>query len=108
MANNFKNEISQAVGVTAATIYTCPAATKTTVIGLSLCNLIPSQITANVTLTSGVTAVFLTKQTSIPYGQTLVPVGGDQKIVLEAGDYLQVQSSAASSIDVIVSLLEIT
>ena len=55
-----------------------------------------------------VPAVFLTKQTSIPYGQTLVPVGGDQKIVLEAGDYLQVQSSTASSIDVIVSLLEIT
>jgi len=37
-----------------------------------------------------------------------VPIGGDQKLVLEAGDYLQVNSSVASSADVVLSVLEIT
>jgi hypothetical protein len=37
-----------------------------------------------------------------------VPIGGDQKLVLEAGDRLQVQMDGGSSADVIVSVLEIT
>ena len=45
---------------------------------------------------------------TIASGGSLVPVGGDQKLVLEATDYLQVQTSAADSADVILSVLEIT
>ena len=45
---------------------------------------------------------------TIATGGALVPIGGDQKLVLEAGDFVQVQSSAANSADVIVSVLEIT
>jgi hypothetical protein len=48
------------------------------------------------------------KQASIPVGGALVPVGGDQKLVLEDGDYIQVQSSQVDSIDTIVSVLEIS
>lgn len=109
MANTFKNYVSGNNTTTAATVYTCPGATQSTVIGMSLCNLTPNPITANVTLTvSGGSTYFMLKQATIPVGGALVPVGGDQKLVMEAGDYLQVQSSAASSIDTIVSVLEIT
>ena len=45
---------------------------------------------------------------TIAPGGALVPIGGDQKLVLEAGDYLQVNTSVASSADVITSILEIT
>jgi hypothetical protein len=38
----------------------------------------------------------------------LVAVGGDQKLVLITGDKVFVQSSAASSIDAVLSILEIT
>ncbi len=38
----------------------------------------------------------------------LVVGGGDQKIVLVTGDQLQVQSSAATSIDAVMSIMEIT
>jgi hypothetical protein len=38
----------------------------------------------------------------------LIPIGGDQKIVLITGDKIYVQSSAASSIDAILSIMEIT
>ena len=44
----------------------------------------------------------------IPSGGALVPIGGDQKLVLESGDALKVLSSASSSADVIASVLEIT
>ena len=52
--------------------------------------------------------VYLVKDATIAPGGALVPIGGDQKMVLEAGDYLQVNTSIASSVDVIVSVLEIT
>jgi hypothetical protein len=48
----------------------------------------------------------MVKEATIAAGGTLISVGGDQKLVLETGDKLQVQMSAASSGDVIVSILE--
>jgi hypothetical protein len=44
----------------------------------------------------------------VPVGGSLVIVGGDQKVVLEAADALKVVTSAASSADVVISYLEIT
>ena len=38
MANAFLSETDTAVSTSAATIYTCPASTETTVIGLSVAN----------------------------------------------------------------------
>ena len=43
----------------------------------------------------------------IPAGSTVVLVGGDQKVVMQEGELLKVKSSAASSVDVIMSILEI-
>ena len=57
---------------------------------------------------NGTGNVFLVKDATIAPGGALVPIGGDQKLVLEAGDYLQVNTSVASSADVITSILEIT
>jgi hypothetical protein len=36
-----------------------------------------------------------------------VPIGGEQKVVLQAADELKITTSANSSLDVIASLLEI-
>ena len=44
----------------------------------------------------------------ISVGGALVAVGGDQKVVMNAADVIKVSSSAASSIDVTLSILEIT
>jgi hypothetical protein len=44
----------------------------------------------------------------ISNGGALVPIGGDQKLVMEAGDFMQVQTSVTNSADVIVSVLEIS
>lgn len=108
MANTFKNYLSKNIGTSAATIYTCPAATQTTLIGLSIANTSASPITTDVYITSGGTDYYLIKSGVVPVGGSLVIVGGDQKVVLEAADVLKALTSAASSADGVASLLEIT
>lgn len=108
MANAFKNYFLKNATTTAANVYAAGAGVQATVIGMTIANVTDAPITANVTITSGGTAHFLVKNAIIATGGSLVPIGGDQKVVLEATDYMQVQTSATNSADVIVSVLEIT
>ncbi len=110
MANTFKNAVSSAVGTSQTSVYTVPSATTTTVIGLTVSNIVASDISVDVVITdtSTTTSVYLVKGATVPVGGALVPVGGDQKIVLEATDVIKVTSNTASSADVIVSVLEQT
>jgi len=108
MANTFKNFFLKNANTTSQNVYAAGSGVQATLIGMSVANIIPSPITANITITSGVTSHFMVQQATIAPGGALVPIGGDQKVVLEAGDYLQVQTNAANSADVIVSVLEIT
>ena len=111
MANNFKNNVLKAVGGTAQNAYAAAAGVQATVIGMTISTLISTPISANVFLTcAGAAApnVYLIRDATIAPGGALVPIGGDQKLVLEAGDKIEVNTSVASSADVIVSVLEIT
>lgn len=108
MANTFKNSFASSVGTTPVSVYTCPSATQTTIIGLSVGNTTISPITCDVYVTSSSTDYYMVKNATVPVGGALVPIGGDQKLVLEVGDVLKVVSSAITSADVIVSYLEIT
>jgi hypothetical protein len=51
---------------------------------------------------------YLIETAVVPVGGSLVVVGGDQKVVLQASDILVAVTSAASSADVVASYLEIT
>jgi hypothetical protein len=76
---------------------------------LNLANTTSSAITADVTLLNdGGDSCYLVKDAPIPIGSSLVAVGGDQKVVMNADDIIKVSSSAATSIDVTLSILEIT
>jgi len=109
MANTFKIKTDTAVGTSAATIYTCPSSTQTTIIGLSVANIVASQITVDVQLENNDgDNIYLVKAAPIPVGSALVVVGGDQKVVMEASDVLKVTTNTASSGDVALSILEIT
>jgi hypothetical protein len=108
MANNFKNYFLKNATTTAANVYAPAAATQATVIGMTIGNTTASPISANVTVISGGTTHFMVQNATISNGGALVPIGGDQKLVLEFGDYIQVQTSAVNSADVILSVLEIT
>ena len=108
MANLFKSFPSKNVGTSPATVYTCPSATQTTLIGLSVANTSASPITADAYVTRSAVDYYLIKDGVVPVGGTLVVVGGEQKVVLEPADVLKVETSAATSADCFASLLEIT
>ena len=95
MPNTFKNSTVNAVGTAAINAYVCPAATQTTAIGMTIANLNTNAITANVMLNAAGSNVYVLKNATIPPGGALVPIGGDQKLVLEAADFIHVNTSIA-------------
>jgi hypothetical protein len=111
MPNNFSRRLSRDVGTSNATIgsYTVGAGVQVTVIGLTLSNKTGSQASANIRLIDNTTtSTSIVTLAPVPPGGTLVAVGGDQKLVLTAGDSVTVQSNVANSLDVVMSILEIS
>jgi hypothetical protein len=110
MANAFKNSITGSIGTTGVKVYEAPPATSTTVIGVGVANVNSQNISVSVMVrdNSANKVVYVVKDSLILPGSSNVLVGGEQKLVLEAGDFLSVTSSLANSADVIVSVLEIT
>jgi hypothetical protein len=101
MPNNFKSYQNTSV-TTEATVLTGPASTQTTVIGLSIANTGAGAATVSVKLNTA----YIVKDAPIPIGGSLVAVGGDQKVVVEATDTIKVSSDVI--VDVITSTLEIS
>jgi hypothetical protein len=101
MANAFKSYQSTSV-TTETTVLTGPASTETTVIGLSIANTGASVATVDVKLNTA----YVVKDAPVPVGGSLVVVGGDQKLVVEAADTIKVTSDI--TVDVITSTLEIS
>ena len=109
MATAFKNSITGIIGTESRRIYKCPAGTTATVIGLSLANISGSEATGNVIIKANTSFhAHIIKDDPIPVGSSLVVIGGDQKVVLEAADELRVKGGGSSSLSAVVSILEQT
>ncbi len=111
MANAFKTFTAQNIDTSSgkATLYTCPADTETTIIGLNIANILSVSITVTVELLDGgSTITHVVKDAIVPVGSSLVAVGGPQKIVMNATDVLKVYGSQANCCDAVLSVLEIT
>jgi hypothetical protein len=110
MANTYRKKIAGGVGVTLTDVYVANSGVQGIAIGMTVANISTAPISANVKVFSAATSnsAFIIRESTIAIGGTLVPLGGDQKLILEAGDKVQVQMSAASSGDVIISVLEIS
>jgi hypothetical protein len=110
MANTFSRKLARNVGNTASRVdsYTVASGTSTIIVGLTLTNTTGSAIAANVFINDGVANTYLVVNGPISSGSSLVLAGGDQKVVLQTGDGVFVQSSAASSLDAVMSIMEIT
>ena len=109
MPNTLKNELAQNVGTSAAMLYTCPANTKTIIIGMTAANVLSNaNINLDIYITSSSNDYHIIKNGTIAPGGTLVPMGGEQKVILEPGDIVKAKSTAASSADIIMSIVEQT
>ena len=111
MANTFKLKTATG-GSTAAntpiTVYTSPASTTTIIIGLTLSNIVSSSIAAKV-LIENADGDNVTYLNDIPLHQgSAVEVMAGNKIVLETGDIIKVQSNTANSLDTTLSIMEQT
>ena len=109
MANTFKNRTLRAVGTSPVDVGAVVAAsTQTTLFGMTLANITSGVINVTATVNDGTNTTHIVKDAPIPTGGSLILLGGDQKVVLMTGDKVIVTSNTASSVDVIMSFLEIT
>jgi hypothetical protein len=110
MASTFSRKLSRSVGTSLTTVgsYTVAASTQTTVIGLSVANISAATVEIDITLNDGTNDTYLIKGAPVLPGASLVVSGGDQKVVLVTNDSIKVKSNTASSVDVVMSILELT
>ena len=103
----FKNAIRYSIGVTAQNVYSSPSLTTSILLELDVANRTASDVLATVTVvdSSAGNTAYIVKDATIPVGSAIPLIAG-QKIVLEAGDTVQVTSSASTSLDVVASVLE--
>ena len=116
MANDFKRFCVPDVGTSNTTLYGVPAgasssALETIVIGITMANKSTSGITASIFIDNedGSNDVFIVKDASIPAGASLEVMSGNKLVLQNDGtnaDNLEGIASAASSLDVTVSVLE--
>ena len=105
----FKSKATPNIGVVASPTVvsdTVAAGATHVIVGLSLATTGTAMVTASVKLNkNGGNSVFLIKDAIIPLGGAFVPVGSDQKVVLEAGDTITAYASQANAVDAALSYL---
>jgi hypothetical protein len=105
----FKSKVTANIGTSGSPSTVTPtvsSGTTATLIGLSLANTTAANITVSAKLLKADTSTgFLVKDATVLPGGALAIVGGDQKLVLEAGDSVTAYASAGTSADAIVSYL---
>jgi len=110
MANTFKNNKSRLVGTSEVSVYSVAdtSGNKTIVIGCSLSNRLSNSITAYVMVyDDGNDEYYLVKDAPIPAGGSLEAMSGN-KLVLNQNEEIRVVASDSNSVDVLLSLMEIT
>ena len=108
MANTFKLKTKANVGVSTSNVYVVPSATTTVVIGVTLANTSGSSINVGVGVTRASTDdVILMKNVPIPQGSSFEFMAGN-KVVLETTDTLTAESDVSNSLDVALTIMEIT
>ena len=118
MANTFKVITRNLMSVQANTdeaLYTTQSGSTVVIIGFTTANVHTAQVTATVSLASTTTqtnqvqntTANLVKGIPIPVGSSVEIMAGN-KIILNAGDVINVQCSVADKVSVIMSYMEIT
>jgi len=100
MPNTLTNYTTSNVGTSPATLYTVPASTTGTIVGLQIANTTASQIAIDVQ----VAGVYVIKGAPIPANSALSVLDG--KLVVKTTQTVVITSNTATSADAILSVLE--
>ena len=109
--NRFKSHFATATtGAANAAFTNSESGTDKVVVGMTISNITSIAQTASVFVHSNTdNKLFsLVTDASIPAGGSLVPIGGDQKVVIEPGESINVNTSGVLSCHVVISTLEIS
>ena len=104
MAQDFERNIARQIGTSATTLRT--ANSDDALVGISLANIVATQILVDVYITSSANDYYLGKDISIPSGASLQLLDGGAKVVLQNGDALKIVSDTANSLDAWVSVVD--
>ena len=107
MATNLKNALNSGLGTSPTTVTTTISNGKTTVIGLSLTNLLEIPVLASIQLNDGVTAAYFLKNVVVPPNQSLRVINGGEKLVLGVSTAVIITASENASLDLVMSYVEI-
>ena len=109
MANTFKLKSKNNIGVSTVGIYTVPGATTTVIIGVTCTNVSGQGINVGIGISraSNGDDINILKNVPIPQGSALEIMQGN-KIVVESVDTVTAKSDVNNSLDVALTIMEIT
>ena len=109
MANTFKLKSKNNIGVSTVGIYTVPASTTTVIIGVTCTNVSGQGVNVGIGISRATNGddINILKNVPIPQGSALEIMQGN-KIVVEAIDIVPAKSDVNNSLDVALTIMEIT
>ena len=110
MATVFKNVLKTGVGTSTTPVLTTGSNVNTTVIGLSLSNTTESIVLASILLTDTVagTAAYYIKNVIVPPDQSLRVINGGERLVLGPSTQIVITATVDTSLDLVMSYVEIS
>ena len=105
MAQTFTNAVANNV-TTVTTVYTAPSSTTGVIVGLIIANDAGADTTVTVSVVKGATTVNVLNSAPLPSASNLSVLSNNNRLVLLTGNSISV--TAAASVDVVASVLELT
>ena len=108
MATFFKNKVVKNIGTQPVEIFTVPAASKVTGIGLSVANLLDGNTRVSITVRDDTSVTgYYVKDVMIAPNASLRAINGGEKLILPGDNILYVHADQDDAVDVIFSFVEI-
>ena len=115
MASTFRNVLASGLGTTPTTVLTTGITAKTTVIGLSLTNTTLGPVLASIRIVDpngagpgSETSAYYIKDVPVPPNQSLRVINGGEKLILGSDVDMIITTSSNSSLDLVMSFVELT
>ena len=107
MAQNFQRTLKRNITLLASPMELRAATTTNdAIIGVRCTNTSGSSVDITVMVVNSATDYHIIKSAPIPTGGSLELIDGGSKVVLQTGDSVEAYASAASSVDIILSVVD--
>ena len=107
MAQDFERYLEQDITLVGSpTELRAATTTDDAIIGIRCANTSGTAVNVSVYVKNGSDTFFIIKDAPIPTGGSLGLIDGGSKVILQTGDSIEAYASAASSVDIITSVVD--